>query len=340
MAKYAVDVSVVLKHALRFTLRRVPSVKANGKGSAAVGDSSQRLLGASSTISTALSSIDKYSNDARAQGLSAIVVASSTSPRDLLALMVGGSVHGPATYAIPTDLLLRPAVSEFSATVPPDAQKALLASHTASISGSSSSSSGRHDGDVEDDGLLRLVVPSDISASGRCAAHAFVNSYAVSAKDIAASSLRPSELTREEFEQRHQLSEAVTSCSPIGSDRTSYRPEHGSEVLAICQHGAALAAAGCASDLEEWVQRTSVNPATLRCGEEQATLLHYAASAPACTKSNPSSAAVRDTVRLLVHTYGVPIEATTRNGATALHWAAGHGNVRVCTCDFVETNTL
>ena len=317
MAGRVVQASVTVQRALRFTIRSPAAHTVHLEQSTTDTSSTNAVPQHSCAIALGASQA------AAGKGLLAdYFVSEDLTPDEVVAMMVGASVHGKSTFAIPTKMLTpsRPTVS-ISSSVSQDQQPGLPHSQAPpakTISGAKT---------VDDEPtseLLHMIVPESAQLATTSEVHALIAENALSAKDIASAVLTPAELSRNEFQQLQDNRRSHT----VGGRKTVDK-EHATETLKTIQGCTELALECDAQGLREFVDRHEVNPATMRCGDEEATLLHFAASHSPLLPVDEHT--ISEMFRLLVREFAIPVDAGTRNGATALHWAAGHGNVRACT---------
>lgn len=384
MAKRAVDVAVTLKRSLRFTLRTaedffVPPTlhptrgRQGGASGAAFAPSRRTSVGHAAVAQQGElvppGNVDKGEGEgdvARQRhsipaGTHFVDVASS--PEDVLAVMVGKAVAGKTTFAIPVDMLVG---SEPSAP-------ARASSATVEVDEDlrpSLNPRGEADDlvDAESNPLLNAIVssvsamPSSMSSlpasPSALGLHDIAHSRSVSVKEAASIALKPGDLSRLDF-QTQQKQQFHDRRSRLGAPALHPSAAHDSSPpLPLIDRCVELAANWKIHELASFLEqhREVLHPASLRCGDEQATLLHFVAthtppsrplgvsmkqqhaSSKNSTIKNARRTHVQDQcfqlVRYLVDVCGIPIDGGARNGATPLHWAAGHGNVSEPLCIF------
>jgi hypothetical protein len=194
--------------------------------------------------------------------------------------------------------------------------------------------------------LLPAVVAADganATALGRA-----LQAQAPSMKDVASAWLRPRDRSREEFDRLRHAQNSVTTITAASASAAPPVTRQQQQQKRLVD----LVTAGRVAAVRTAIESHGVDPAALRCGDQEASLLHYAAlHSPAHLRGggvtggvtggvsgvsraeeevgvDGGAVSVRGTIDLLLNTFGVAVDACTRNGATALHWAAGHGNVR------------
>ena len=362
MAKRAVDVAVTLKRSLRFTLRTAeefvsPTLRpARGQEDASAALLPPRRTSAGGPAFAPQGGPARSENLDKGEGVIALqghcipagthFVDAASSPEDVLAVMVGKVVAGKTTFAIPIDMLVssKPSAPDSTSAIEVDEGVQLENPRREADESNDADSNPLLNAIVSSVSAMQLTPSSDNGSLNAVAMHGIAHSRSVSLKEAASVALKPTDLSRLDFQkQQEQFHER----SRLGAPSLSRSAAHDSAPpLSLIDRCVELAANWKLPELTSFLEQHHkvINPASLRCGDEQATLLHFVAThtpSPmsmrhANSKGNDRQPHLQDQcfqlVRYLVDVCGVPINGGARNGATPLHWAAGHGNVSVPYC--------